>query len=52
MPLQNFKIKNIMKNDISILIPVYNSEKYLESLYGDNWKTPDDFWTNRYKEKI
>ena len=23
--------KNIMRNDISILIPVYNSEKYLES---------------------
>ena len=50
---KEFRLKKntINYSGFNLSVP-YNSEKYLESLYGDNWKTPDDFWTNRYKEKI
>ena len=43
---------NLVKYDKVFLSVPQNSKKYLESLYGKDWQTPDDFWTNRYKEKI
>lgn len=50
---KEYRLEKKFINYSGLLLNVpYQSEKYLESLYGKDWRIPDDFWTNRYKDKI